>query len=146
MKLSTNLNKFALLLLAAVFSAPTSANGNSGVGLGLAYDLGVGVTAQFRGTSFFVNSDAVAVDMRIENMSNDLGTVHAYIDVGGFYEDGGNDSDNDKAGVRLPVGLTFGIAPSVQAYIQAVPNFAFSDNENKEGFGVDGALGVRLRF
>ena len=48
--------------------------------------------------------------------------------------------------MRLPVGLTFGIAPSLQAYIQAVPNFAFSDNENEEGFGVDGALGVRLRF
>ncbi|MBB5210484.1 hypothetical protein [Microbulbifer hydrolyticus] len=138
--------RFALPLLAAVFSAPSLANGNSGFGLGVAYDLGVGVTGQFRGTSVFVNSDALAVDVRIENFSNDLGTAHAYIDVGGFYEDGGNYDYNDRAGVRLPVGLTFGIAPSLQAYIQAVPNFAFSDNESKEGFGVDGALGVRLRF
>ena len=150
MKRSKTLNKIALPLITAALSAalsvPTVAAGNSGVGLGLAYDLGVGVTAQFRGTSVFVNSDALAVDMRIQNFSNDLGTLHAYIDAGGFYEDGGRNSDNDKAGLRLPVGLTFGIAPSVEAYIQAVPNFAFSDNENKEGFDVDGALGVRLRF
>ena len=135
-----------LAILAAVFSTETQANGNSGFGVGVAYDLGAGVTAQFRGTSVFVNSDALAVDMRVETFSNRLGTMHAYIDAGGFYEDGGSNDDNDRAGVRLPVGLTFGIAPSLQAYIQAVPNFAFSDNENKEGFGVDGALGIRLRF
>lgn len=146
MKLSTKLNKCALALLVATCSASTLAKSNNGVGLGLAYDLGVGVTAQVRGTSIFVNSDAVAVDLRVQHFSNDLGTLHAYIDAGGFYEDGGTNSDNDTAGVRLPVGLTFGIAPSLQAYIQAVPNFAFSDNEDKEGFGVDGALGVRLRF
>ena len=146
MKLSIKLNKYALVLLLAACSAPALAKSNNGVGLGLAYDLGVGVTAQFRGTSVFVNSDALALDMRIQNFSNDLGTAHVYIDAGGFYEDGGSNSDNDKAGVRLPVGLTFGIAPSLQAYIQAVPNFAFSDNENIDGFGVDGALGVRLRF
>ncbi|WP_299592903.1 hypothetical protein [uncultured Microbulbifer sp.] len=146
MKLNLKRTRIALPLLAALFSAPSLASSNSGFGLGLGYDLGVGVTAQFRGTSIFVNSDALAVDMRIQNFSNDLGTMHAYIDAGGFYEDGGHYDDNDKAGVRLPVGLSFGIAPSLQAYIQAVPNFAFSDNENKEGFGVDGALGVRLRF
>ncbi|QKX18197.1 hypothetical protein [Microbulbifer sp. YPW1] len=135
-----------LAVLAAALSMPTHAKSNSGFGIGLGYDLGVGVTAQFRGTSVFVNSDALALDVRLHNFSNDLRTVHAYIDAGGFYEDGGRYKDNDKAGVRLPVGLSFGIAPSLQAYIQAVPNFAFSDNENKEGFGVDGALGVRLRF
>lgn len=139
--------RIALPLLAAFLSAPSLAySNNSGFGIGLAYDLGTGVTAQFRGTSFFVNSDALAVDFRLQNLSNDRRTLHAYIDGGLFYEDGGRDSYNDKAGVRLPVGLSFGIAPSVQAYIQAVPNFAFSDNDNKEGFGVDGALGVRLRF
>ncbi|MCA0901492.1 hypothetical protein [Microbulbifer agarilyticus] len=137
--------RFALPLLTAVISMPSFANQN-GIGLGLAYDLGVGVTAQIRGTSIFVNSDAIAVDMRLQNFRNDRGTAYVYIDAGGFYEDGGNDSYNDKAGVRLPIGLSFGIAPSVQAYVQAVPNFAFSDNENQEGFGVDGALGLRLRF
>ncbi|WP_066964236.1 hypothetical protein [Microbulbifer sp. Q7] len=146
MKLSTKLNKYALALLVAACSMPALAKTNNGVGLGVAYDLGLGVTAQFRGTSVFVNSDSLAVDMRIENFSNDLRTVHAYIDAGGFYEDGGNNADNDRAGVRLPLGLSFGIAPSLQAYIQAVPHFAFSDNESNEGFGIDGALGVRLRF
>ncbi|WGL17203.1 hypothetical protein PVT68_02620 [Microbulbifer bruguierae] len=138
--------RYALPLLATVFSAPSLAYSNSGFGIGVAYDLGAGATAQFRGTSIFVNSDALAVDMRLQNLSNDLGTLHAYIDVGGFYEDAGRDDYNDRAGIRLPVGLTFRIAPSVQAYIQAVPNFAFSDNDRKEGFEVDGALGLRLRF
>ncbi|MCK7596690.1 hypothetical protein M0G74_05310 [Microbulbifer sp. CAU 1566] len=138
--------RIALPLLATLFSAPSLANNNSGFGLGVAYDLGAGVTAQFRGTSIFVNSDAIAVDMRLQNFYNDRRTMHAYIDAGGFFVGGDHDDYNDKAGVRLPIGLSFGIAPSLQAYIQAVPNFAFSDNDRKEGFGVDGALGVRLRF
>lgn len=137
----------ALLTLSAVFFAPSHASANNqGVGIGVAYDLGAGITAQFRGTSVFVNSDSLAVDMRIQNFRNDRGSLHAYIDAGGFYEDGGNNNDNDRAGVRLPIGLSFGLAPSLEAYIQAVPHFAFSDNENREGFDVDGALGVRVRF
>lgn len=138
--------RFALPLLAAFISAPSLASGNNGFGIGVAYDLGAGVTAQFRGTSIFANSDALAVDVRVQNFRNDRGTLFAYIDAGGFYEDGGRDDYDDRAGVRLPIGLSFRIAPSVQAYIQAVPNYAFSDNDNKEGFDVDGALGLRLRF
>lgn len=138
------LTRFAIPLLTAAISMPSLASQNSGVGLGVAYDLGVGVTAQVRGTSFFVNSDAIAVDVRLQNFRNNRGTMFVYIDGGGFYEGGGDNSDN--AGVRLPIGLSFGIAPSVQAYVQAVPNFSFSDNDNNDGFGVDGALGVRLRF
>ncbi|WP_105104064.1 hypothetical protein [Microbulbifer pacificus] len=138
--------RIALPLLAAFVSAPSLAYSNSGFGIGVAYDLGAGVTAQFRDTSFFANSDALAADFRLQNLRNDRGTLHAYIDGGLFYEDGGHDSYNDRAGVRLPIGLTFRVAPSLQAYIQAVPNYAFSDNEGKEGFEVDGALGIRLRF
>ena len=146
MKLLKHLNKIALPLLIAAISAPTFAANKTGVGLGVAHDLDLGVTAQLRGTSIFFNSDAIAVDMRLQNFSNNLGTAHAYIDAGGFYRESDGNGDYYQTGVRVPVGLSFGIAPSLEAYIQAVPHYAFSDVESKEGFEVDGALGIRLRF
>ncbi|MFD1217696.1 hypothetical protein [Microbulbifer celer] len=135
-----------LAIAATVFSAQSQANSNSELGLGVAYDLGAGVTAQYHGTSVFVNSDALAVDMRIQNFHNDRGTLNGYVDLGGFFEGADNHHHDDRAGVRLPVGLNFGLAPNLQVYIQAVPHFAFSDNDRDEGFGVDGALGLRIRF
>ncbi|WP_406827692.1 hypothetical protein [Microbulbifer sp. ARAS458-1] len=146
MKLFKHLNKIVLPLLITAISAPSFAANKTGVGLGVAHDLGLGVTAQLRGTSIFFNSDAIAVDMRLQNFSNNLGTVHAYIDAGGFYRDGGGNGDYYQTGVRLPIGLSFGIAPSLEAYIQAVPHYGFSDVDYYEGFDVDGALGIRLRF
>lgn len=139
----------SVAVLAAAISAPAHANNSSEFGIGVAYDLGVGVTAQYRGTSFFVSNDALAVDVRLHNFRNGRGGLHAYIDAGGFFEDGGTSRDgidNDAVGLRLPVGLTFGLAPNLEGYIQAVPNIAFSDNDNRDGFGVDGAAGLRLRF
>ena len=143
------LNWISTAVLAAAISTPSHANSNSDFGIGVAYDLGIGVTAQYRGTSFFVSDDALAVDVRMHNFRNGRGSLQAYIDAGGFYEDAGtnnNGVDNDVVGLRVPVGLTFGLAPNLEGYIQAVPNLAFSDNENKDGFGVDGAAGLRLRF
>lgn len=146
MKFSKTLIRIALPLMLAVLATPSMAANRTGVGLGVAHDLGLGVTAQLRGTSIFFNSDAIAVDMRLQNFTNNLGTVHAYIDAGGFYRDGDGNGDYYQTGVRLPIGLSFGIAPSLEAYIQAVPHYGFSDVDYYEGFDVDGALGIRLRF
>jgi len=67
------------------------------------------------------------------------------VDVGGFIKSyNGNDSTrDDSVGIRAPVGLTFGLERNLEAYIQAVPSYDFSNNK---GFNVDGAAGIRYRF
>ncbi|WP_196139235.1 hypothetical protein [Aliikangiella sp. G2MR2-5] len=125
-----------------VFSANQS---KSSLKLGVAYDLDIGVSAQYKGYSFFVNGDAFAFDVRAQNFYNDNKSLHFYVDLGGFIEnyDGNDTTRDDSAGVRAPIGMTFGIARDFQAYIQAVPNYDFS---NEAGFDVDGAIGIRYRF
>lgn len=113
--------------------------------VGIGYDLDIGLTAQYKGYSLFVSNDGFAMDVRYQNFHNDKKTMHLYFDFGGFLENyHGNDSNrDDRVGIRAPIGMTFGMAKNLQAYIQAVPNYDFN---NDQGFGVDGAIGIRYRF
>ena len=131
------------ILTVALSSAPCLAKNN--FKLGVAYDLDAGITAQYNGYSFFVNRDAAAIDYRFENFTNSRKNLHFYVDIGGFIENykGNNSEQDDRVGVRVPVGMTFGFAKDFQAYIQAVPNYDFN---NDRGFDMDGAIGVRYLF
>ena len=133
----------ATLLTLTLVSSPLFAKGNFKAGV--AYDLDGGLTAQYSGYSFFVNGDAVAIDYRFQNFTNDNKSLHFYVDLGAYIEnyDGNNAEIDDRVGIRAPVGMTFGIANDWQAYIQAVPNYDFN---NDDGFDVDGAIGIRYRF
>ncbi|NVJ51273.1 MAG: hypothetical protein HWE11_12860 [Gammaproteobacteria bacterium] len=117
----------------------------SGFDLGVAYDLDVGVTAQFNHYSLFFNSDAVAFDANLETFYNSKKSAALYIDFGAFYQDreANNDTFEDRVGIRLPIGVTFGLGRNVEAYIQAVPHYDFN---NDKDFDVDGAIGVRYQF
>jgi len=136
-------NKILLLAFLSVLSLPSAAKGT--FKLGVAYDLDGGITAQYKGYSFFVNSDAAAIDYRFQNFTNDNKTLNFYIDLGAFLEnyDGNNADTDDSVGIRAPIGMTFGISNDFQAYIQAVPNYDFN---NDSSFDVDGAIGIRYRF
>ncbi len=132
---------FSLIILLA----SSSAFAESKLNLGVAYDLDTGITAQYRGYSFFLNDDAAAIDYRLENFSNTRKSLHFYIDIGGFIQNdqSNNDNSDDSVGIRTPIGMTFGFAKNFHAYIQAVPNYDFN---NDRGFDVDGAIGVRYQF
>jgi len=132
----------ALLLLSTSALAENGGGTSSGsnVRAGLAYDLGLGATVQYKQYSFFVSDDAFAMDIRIRNFYTDNEAVYFYLDLGGFVEDKGR---NDSAGVRLPAGVAFGIDKNLHAYIQAVPNIDFSGNED---FSINGAFGIRYQF
>ena len=116
-----------------------------GIDLGGAYDLDLGLNAQYQGYTFFLNGDAAAVDVWVQSFKNDSKTLHMYVDVGGFVESyNGNDTTrDDRVGIRAPIGMTFGLDRNIEAYIQAVPSYDFNNNN---GFNVDGALGIRYRF
>jgi len=136
-----------LLLLSCNSFAEEKSNTSSriGIDLGIAYDLDLGVSAQYKGYTFFVNGDSAALDVRVQNFNNDRKTVHFYVDLGGFVKNyNGNDStQDDSAGIRAPIGMTFGLERNLEAYIQAVPSYDFS---NDKGFSIDGAVGIRYRF
>jgi len=135
-----------LLLTCNAFAAKKgSSNSRVGIDLGIAFDLGLGITAQYKGYTFFINDDALAIDVRVQNFYNDRKTLHFYVDVGGFVESyNGNDTTrDDSVGIRAPVGFVFGVERNIEAYIQAIPFYDFS---NSKGFGVDGAIGIRYRF
>ncbi|TQV71092.1 hypothetical protein FLL45_22455 [Aliikangiella marina] len=136
---------FIVLTVTLFMPSPADASSSSNFKLGLGYDLDGGITAQYRGYSFFINGDALAIDWRLENFTNDKKSLHVYIDLGGFIEnyDGNDSTRDDRVGLRAPVGITLGITRELQAYIQAVPNYDFN---NDEGFEVDGAIGIRYRF
>ena len=87
----------------------------------------------------------MALDVRIQNFHNGRRTVHLYVDMGFFIADRTLNKKNkdDRAGVRLPIGLTFGLERNIEAFIQAVPSYDFN---NDNSFNVDGAFGIRYRF
>ncbi len=137
-----------VLLIVSLLLATLSANAKTsraGFDLGIAYDLDLGASLQFNQFTIFANSDAVALDVRLQNFYNDRKTINVYIDLGGFYEQyNGNNADrDDRAGIRLPIGLSFGLNRNLEGFIQAVPSIDFG-NDNKSD--VDGALGIRYRF
>lgn len=127
-----------------VFAAEKNSS-RIGIDLGIAYDLGLGITAQYKGYTFFLNGDAVAVDVRVQNFYNDNKTLHLYIDVGGFVDsyNGNDNARDDSVGIRAPIGLIFGLERDLETYIQAVPSYDFNDNR---GFNIGGAAGIRYRF
>jgi hypothetical protein len=139
--------KHLIISLVILFSQQGFAASNNsskvGIDLGIAYDLDLGISAQYKQYTFFVNSDALAVDMRFQNFHNDSKSLHFYIDGGLFFEDHGNNTRDDSVGIRVPVGFTFGIERNIEVFVQAVPSFDFSDNDD---FSIDGAAGVRYRF
>lgn len=137
--------KLSLKFLIVTTFLSTSLLAKDSFKLGVAYDFDAGLTAQYNGYSFFANEDAAAIDYRVENFTNSRKNLHFYVDIGGFIENykGNNSEQDDRVGVRVPVGMTFGFAKDFQAYIQAVPNYDFN---NDRGFDVDGAIGVRYQF
>lgn len=132
-----------LCLISALATHSVEAKGN--IDLGIAYDLDVGVTAQFSRYSLFLNGDAAAFDVRLQNFYNDSKSLILYIDAGAFFEDreANNDVIEDRVGIRLPLGLQFGLDKNLYAYVQAVPHYDFN---NDNDFDVDGAIGLRYRF
>lgn len=130
---------------AAIAAGGHKGRGNSRIGLdiGVAYDMDLGVTAQIKRYTLFFNGDAFAFDIRMQNFYNNRKTLHLYIDAGGFVDPNNGNKDNDRAGLRLPIGLDFGLERNLEVFIQAVPFIDFSNDAN---FDVDAALGIRIRI
>lgn len=131
-------NIFALIAATTLIS--TTAHSNVKIGVG--FDQGFGVTAQFNNINAFVGDDGVAGDYIFKRGSfGEEVPVSWYIGGGAFI------GWDNGAGVRLPLGLAMAFNSKWDGYFQVHPQFDFDHGKNSEtDFGVDAAVGVRYRF
>ena len=160
-------NSFKVLSCAALLMVVSNAafaekNGPMGIKLGVAFDQGFGVTAQFDNKiNLFLGNDGVAADYLLKtgqfnlkfpvNWYVGLGAVinwghhYGYIDNNGSYRE-----DNyNSYGVRVPLGVNYSFAKRWDVYGQIAPDLVFknrSNDDNDVGFGLDIGLGVRYAF
>lgn len=127
----------------------------SGVKVGVAFDQGFGVTAQFDNhINAFIGNDGVSADYLLKQGPLDLDiVVNWYVGVGGainWSDHGRNNSNDNSYSVRVPLGVSLPLATGWDVYGQAAPDFALidrhHDDDNDLEFGVDVALGVRYGF
>jgi hypothetical protein len=127
----------------------------SGVKVGVAFDQGFGVTAQFDNRiNAFIGNDGVSADYILKQGPLDADvSVNWYVGIGSAinWDDHDSNNSNDNSySVRVPLGASIPFAKNWDIYGQVAPDFALKDRHNSSDndfeFGVDVALGVRYGF
>tara|TARA_R110001592_G_scaffold58639_12_gene177430 strand:- start:10462 stop:10926 length:465 start_codon:yes stop_codon:yes gene_type:complete len=143
------------LLLATVYNpvlaAPEGNTSASGIKVGVAFDQGFGITAQFDNKiNAFIGNDGLSMDYILKKgaFSSDV-PINWYVGIGGAINWDDHNNDNSYS-VRVPLGASIPFAKSWDVYGQVAPDFALKDrhdnNDNDYEFGIDLALGVRYGF
>ncbi|KGJ89268.1 hypothetical protein [Thalassotalea sp. ND16A] len=133
----------SLLMLTSLLSL-TSAHAVPNVGVG--FDQGFGVSAEFDNINLFAGNDGFSADYLLKQGS--LGRnlpFNWYVGAGAFI------GSDDGYGVRAPLGLKSSFAKNWNVYAHLSPELDFDqDNHgntnNNVHFGMSGALGVRYAF
>ena len=132
------------LIWATGLLVATTVNADPQVGVG--FDQGFGVSAQFDNINVFVGNDGFSADYLFEqgSFSKEI-PFNWYIGAGAFI------GSDDGYGVRMPLGLKLYFAKNWNAYAHISPELDFDkDNHRKNNdnvhFGISGALGVRYSF
>ena len=133
-------------LIAATLIASSIVNAGD-IGVGIASDMGFGVTAQYKG---MINAQlghaGIAIDYLFlpDNkikINKDLpGSLSWYVGAGAGFFFGEWTGHNGDIDFRLPVGLDWDFHKQWDAYLQVIPALRVDDNI---GFGIGAALGVR---
>lgn len=131
----------------ALSMATTLVAGN--IGVGMAIDMGLGVTAQFNGKiNAQIGNDGICTDYlfiknNIEVENKIANNLDWYIGAGlGYYWSDGKNKD-DKIDLRVPVGLDLDFAKKLDFYLQVIPVLRVNNNVK---FKLNSALGVRYYF
>lgn len=144
------MKKIICSFIIAVSITTTAFAGNTGVGL--AVDMGLGVTAQFNGNiNAQIGNDGLCADyLFVQNnieTKNKIGdNLDWYIGAGlGYYwsDWGGRKNKDGKVDLRVPVGLDLNFAKQWDVYLQVIPSLRVNDNVD---FTLNAALGVRYFF
>ena len=147
------MKKIVASLIIALSMSSTLFAGNTGVGI--AVDMGLGVTAQFNGNinaqigNAGICADYLFIQNNIEPESKIGDNLSWYIGagVGYFWSDWGRHNEknknDEKVDLRVPVGLDLDFAKQWDVYLQVIPSLRVGDNVD---FGINGALGIRYFF
>ena len=133
------MKKYLLLIMASSMFISTAA---SAVKLGLGFDQGFGITAQFENFNAFVGNDGIAGDYIFKRGSFNEDTPFNWYVAGGVFlgwEHG--------AGVRLPLGINMPFDAKWDGYFQVSPELDFDHGSRSDvKLSADLSIGVRYRF
>lgn len=118
-----------------------------GIKVGMGFDQGFGITAQFYDNiNAFIGNDGFSADYILKKgaFQSDV-PINWYVGVGGAMN--WNKSYNSYS-ARVPLGVSFPFAKGWDVYGQIAPDLAFNTKQNDTGleFGVDLGLGIRYDF
>ncbi|WP_114327325.1 hypothetical protein [Candidatus Colwellia aromaticivorans] len=112
------------------------------VKVGLGFDQGFGVTAQFNDINAFIGDDGIAGDYIFKRGSfgEDV-PLNWYVGGGAFV------GWDNGFGVRVPLGLNMAFNSKWDGYFQVYPELDFDHGNNSDTkFSADLSIGVRYRF
>ncbi|RHW75870.1 hypothetical protein [Colwellia sp. RSH04] len=130
------------LLALVTTSLLISSAANASVKVGLGFDQGFGVTAQFNNINAFVGNDGIAGDYIFKRGSFNEDTPFNWYVAGGAFL-----GWDHGVGVRLPLGLNMAFDSKWDGYLQFQPELDFDHGKNSDtNFSADFSIGVRYRF
>lgn len=130
------------LLTVLVTSLFISSTANAAVKVGLGFDQGFGVTAQFDNINAFVGNDGIAGDYIFKRGSfgEDV-PFNWYVGGGAFI------GWDDGVGIRTPFGVNMPFDAKWDGYFQVFPELDFDHGSRSDvKLGVDLSIGIRYRF
>lgn len=134
------MKKHLLVIMASSLFISSAASAAVKVGLG--FDQGFGVTAQFDNINAFVGNDGIAGDYIFNRGSFNKETpFNWYVGAGAFL------GWDHGAGVRLPLGINMHFDAKWDGYFQVHPELDFDHGSRSDvKLSADLAIGVRYRF
>lgn len=133
------MKKYLLVILASSMLISTAA---SAVKVGLGFDQGFGVTAQFDNINAFIGNDGIAGDYIFKRGSFSEDTPFNWYIAGGAFL-----GWDHGAGIRLPLGINMPFDSKWDGYFQVFPELDFDHGSRSDvKFSADLAIGVRYRF
>jgi len=129
-------------LLVFIASSILLSNAASAVKVGIGFDQGFGVTAQFENINAFVGNDGIAGDYIFKRGSFNEDTPFNWYVAGGAFL-----GWDDGAGIRLPLGINMSFNSQLDGYFQVQPELDF-DHGSRSDVKLSAvlAIGVRYRF
>ena len=133
------MKKYSLVIMVTSMLISTAA---SAVKVGVGFDQGFGVTAQFENINAFVGNDGIAADYIFKRGSFNEDTPFNWYVAGGAFL-----GWDHGAGLRLPLGINMPFSAKWDGYFQVFPELDFDHGNNSDtNFSANAAIGVRYRF
>lgn len=128
--------------MSIVMSMFISNAASAAVKVGVGFDQGFGVTAQFNNINAFVGNDGIAGDYIFKR-----GTFGEDVPFNWYVGGGAFLGWDHGAGVRLPLGIRIPFNTQWDGYFQVHPELDFDHGSRSDvKLTADAAFGVRVRF